>query len=74
MIIAVLPDQKKDLAEPYPENEFNIFTIRELSKYDGYLRRKILDSKIFPRTIPFGITSRKVQIMFQMSCPKMDVC
>jgi protein-tyrosine-phosphatase len=37
LIITALPDQKKDLAELYPKFGNKIFTIREMSKWDGYL-------------------------------------
>ncbi|MCX5805917.1 MAG: hypothetical protein NT010_07605 [Proteobacteria bacterium] len=48
MIIAVLPDQKKDIAELYPENEFKIFTIREVSRWDGYLVQEDYGFKDIP--------------------------
>jgi protein-tyrosine-phosphatase len=48
MIIAVLPDQKKDIAELYPENEFKLFTIREVSRWDGYLVQEDYGFKDIP--------------------------
>jgi protein-tyrosine-phosphatase len=37
MIITVLPDQKTDLIDLYPEAVSKIFTIREISQWDGDL-------------------------------------
>ncbi|MCX5813775.1 MAG: hypothetical protein NT178_14695 [Proteobacteria bacterium] len=48
MIIAVLPDQKKDLAELYPKIKAKVFTIREISKWDGYLVQEDYGFKDIP--------------------------
>ena len=37
MIITVLPEQKTDLIDLYPEAVSKIFTIREISQWDGHL-------------------------------------
>ena len=48
MIIAVLPDQKKDLLELYPKIKAKIFTIREISRWDGYLVQEDYGFKDIP--------------------------
>jgi protein-tyrosine-phosphatase len=37
MIITVLPEQKTDLIDLYPEAASKVFTIREISRWDGHL-------------------------------------
>jgi protein-tyrosine-phosphatase len=37
MIITVLPEQKTDLVDLYPEAASKVFTIREISRWDGHL-------------------------------------
>jgi len=48
MIITVLPDQKKDLLELYPKIKTKIFTIREISRWDGYLVQEDYGFKDIP--------------------------
>jgi protein-tyrosine-phosphatase len=38
LIITAIPQQKEDLLKLYPEAAAEIFTIREISRWDGYLR------------------------------------
>ena len=49
MIIASLPDQKKDLVMLYPTAADRIFTIREVSQWEGYLLQEDPDYKGIPR-------------------------
>lgn len=49
MIVTVLPDQKQDLMKLYPVVAGRIFTIRELSQWDGYLLSEDYDFHEIPR-------------------------
>ncbi|MBN1103211.1 MAG: hypothetical protein JXL84_07355 [Deltaproteobacteria bacterium] len=49
MIITSLPDQKKDLMMLYPTAADRIFTIREVSQWEGYLLQEDPDYKGIPR-------------------------
>ena len=46
LIITALPEQKEELISLFPKAQANIFTIREMSKWDGYLFFE--DFKIVP--------------------------
>ena len=46
LIITALPEQKEELMNLFPKAQANIFTIREMSKWDGYLFFE--DFKIVP--------------------------
>jgi protein-tyrosine-phosphatase len=52
MIITVLPEQKTDLIDLYPEAASKVFTIREISQWDGYLS---WDEAFNYERIPSGI-------------------
>ncbi len=49
MIVTVLPDQKQDLVRLYPVVAAKIFTLRELSQWDGYLLSEDYDFHEIPR-------------------------
>jgi hypothetical protein len=54
MIITVLPEQKTDLVDLYPEEASKIFTIREISQWDGPLSwDKAFSYKRIPSDIDF---------------------
>ncbi|MFZ7110209.1 MAG: hypothetical protein ACOWYE_00875 [Desulfatiglandales bacterium] len=48
MLITSLPDQKKDLVMLYPTAADRIFTIREVSQWEGYLLQEDPDYKEIP--------------------------
>ena len=49
LIITALPGQKKDIIELYPEVAERIFTMREISQWEGYLLQEDYDFKKIPR-------------------------
>lgn len=49
LIITALPDQKNDIARLYPKVADIIFTIREISQWEGYLLQEDYDFNKIPR-------------------------
>lgn len=49
LIITALPGQKKDIIELYPIVAERIFTMREISQWEGYLLQEDYDFKKIPR-------------------------